>query len=96
MKVTLANWHGTKKELAELDEISKQHSTQKDTIGKMLKDLDKQEKIINAMALDISIGIDEDICRTYSQLNLCHAEDRNDCIECIKQYYEKKVSEDNE
>lgn len=62
--------------------------------------IDKQEKIINAMAKDIiNQNIDEDICRQYKMNDDCYADicdDNTACIECIKQYYEKKVSEEIE
>ena len=67
-------------------------------IETVLADLDKQEKIINAMAKDIyTTDLHENIC-TKNNICDCYvnefAREHLACIECIKQYYEKKVSEE--
>ena len=50
----------------------------------VLADLDKQDKIINAMALDMFCYLDNTIF-TYKKVN---------SVKELKQYYEKKVSEE--
>ena len=62
---------------------------------KLYKEIEKQNKIINEMALAIaSYDIDEEICKNQV-MPLC---DKNSlevtvdvCVKCLKQYFEKKV-----
>ena len=62
---------------------------------KVLAELDKQEKIINAMVEYISsLDIDEDICKKRTEDCYADIYDDKTCTDCVKQYYEKKVCEE--
>lgn len=61
----------------------------KSLIESVLKELEKKDKIIYLMAKQISTqDIDEDIC---IHEGICN---ENECIECIKQYFENKANEE--
>lgn len=62
-------------------------------IGELLLKLEKQEKIINEMALYIAgCDTDEDICKKWKPNNSC--EDNGiSCKECLIEYFEKEVGE---
>lgn len=56
--------------------------------------IEKQQKVIDEMAKYINkLDIDEDICmKNVANTELCNEEYSN-CVECIKEYFKKKVDE---
>ena len=65
-------------------------------IKKLQTKIDNKDKIINEMASYISnLDVDEDICKKV-KISSCADETSvpaSCCIDCIKQYFEKKVEE---
>lgn len=68
--------------------------TKLEIIETVLAELEKKDKIINEMAKYIArIDIEEDICmNNLANTELCNEECSN-CVECIKEYFKKKVEE---
>jgi hypothetical protein len=65
-------------------------------VGKQQKEIDKQNKVIYLMAKMIEAhDIDEDICRQVRNTDCNDYEDKQKCIECIKQYFIRKVEGDD-
>lgn len=66
-------------------------------IDTILNLIDKQNKVIDEMARMInSYDIDEDLCRQTGTNPTCNDfEDPEMCINCIKQYFIRKVEEDD-
>lgn len=65
-------------------------------VNQLEQENNKQNKIIDAMAKAISGGIltKEQWCPLLSKEGGCHANDT--CLQCLKQYFEKKVESKNE
>ena len=61
---------------------------------KLYKEIDKQNKIIDEMAEEINAEtLDKiDWCKLYNK-GICGYDDT--CLKCLKQYFERKVEEDN-
>ena len=68
-----------------------------DVIDQLEQENNKQFKIIDEMAAYIAgLDIDEDICKKVEK-SLCNGKTSvpvSSCIECIRQYFEKKVEEE--
>lgn len=68
-----------------------------ETVLNMLKEkeaeIEKKDKMIDLMAEYISdLDIDEDICKKQSDNNCDDINREVECKECIKQYFERKVT----
>lgn len=73
----------------------KVYSAAVDDIFELNEELEKKDKIINLMLETINNhDIDEDICKQMGQKEDCNEfEDKEECKECIKQYFENKAKE---
>lgn len=67
-------------------------------IEKQQKELEKKNKVIDLMAKMInSHDIDDDICGQFGKDKDCSDfTDEELCVDCIKEYFYKKVEEKNE
>ena len=69
-----------------------------DCIAMVLNNLEIKDKVIQEMAKALNTyDIDEDICRKFGKNKDCNDfTNENLCINCIKEYFYKKVEEENE
>lgn len=84
----------TEKEEKAIEEL-KSLSPSEEAIETVLNLLEKKDKTIDLMSEEIA-KTDDDLCEYIDQTtknNNCRAEE--DCINCIKQYFERKVENGN-
>ena len=86
-----------KKYISELEISNKGLDQENNRLEKIELERDKQNKIINEMALAISsYDIDEEICKNLAT-PFCNNEPlrvtADVCARCVKQYFEEKVEE---
>ena len=84
-----------KNRVKEVKKLTK-YSLYKKEFAKLNKEIVKKDKIIDEMANYITtLDTNEDIC--IKKKSDCYVDiyDENSCKECIKQYFEKRIQEEN-
>ena len=80
-----------KKYISELEQSNEELDKENNRLEKIEFERDKQNKIIDEMAVEIaSYDNDETFCKEVYPNNSCEGNGIS-CWECIKQYFEKKV-----
>ena len=83
------------KDLKEMAEISNRCGKENRAIETVLNLLEKNDKIIDEMATYIAtLDIEEDICEKTKNEH-CDKMNFGECEDCIKQYFENKVTDTN-